>query len=97
MSETKKPKPITVKIDLDYPVEWGEEGLVRSIELKRPKGKHIKNINRDVGIAQLLEIASKISGYTPAFFDELDAVDCLKVTEAIGDFLERGLKTGKTA
>ena len=97
MPKEKKQRPTSVKIELEYPIEWGEEGLVKSIELKRPKGKHIKKINKDIGMEQMFDIASKISGYTPAFFDELDAVDCLKVTEAIGDFLDSGRETGKTA
>jgi hypothetical protein len=97
MSNKKIKKPASITVKLDYPIEWGGEGLVESIELSRPKGKHIKGINRDVGMKQLLEIASKISGKTPGFFDELDAIDCLKVTEVIGDFLDTGRETGKTA
>ena len=94
-SPSSKPKSGAVKIDLDYPLEWGEEGLVKSIELKRPKGKHIKSLGRDANMSDMLKIAGKISGYTPAFFDEMDAADCLKVTEVIGDFLDVGTKTSK--
>lgn len=98
MSNKEKPKPTSVIVKLEYPIEWGkDQGLVEEIELQRPKGKHIKGINKDVGMKQLLDIASKISGYTPAFYDELDAVDCLKVTEVIGDFLDTGREIGKTA
>ena len=96
---SKEKKPLSVKIELDYPVEWGEGGLVKEIELKRPKGKHIKKLGKDVLMENLLTIAAKIcvGDYTPAFFDEMDAADCIKVTEVIGDFLESGQKTGKTA
>lgn len=97
MSKEKKPeKPKTVKVEFDYPIEWGEEGLVKSIELKRPKGKHIKNLSRDIALKHLLEIAGKVSGRTPAFFDELDAGDCFKVSEVIGDFLDTGRETSTT-
>lgn len=91
------PKTTTVKVTLAYPIEWGEEGLVDAIELKRPKGKHLKGLGKDVGMGDIFKIASKVSGYTPAFFDEMDAADCLKISEVIGDFLDSGPKTGKTA
>ncbi len=95
MSEVSK-KTRAVKVKLEYPIDWGEEGLVKEIELKRPKGKHIKNFNKDIGMTQLFQVASKVSGYPPSFFDEMDAVDCLQVTEVIGDFLDTGPRTGKT-
>lgn len=91
-----KPRPSKI-IKLLYPIEWDEEGEVTEIELKRPKGKHIKHLGKDVSMKEIFDIASKVSGYTPAFFDELDAADCLQVSEVIGDFLDSGPKTGKTA
>ena len=96
----EKKKPLSVKIELEFPFEWGKDsGFVSEIELKRPKGKHIKNLGKDVLMESLLIIAAKIcvGDFTPAFFDEMDAADCIKVTEVIGDFLEGGQKTGKTA
>ncbi len=97
MSKEEKTPPSEVIVKLDYPIKWGEGGLVDSVELKRPKGKHLRKLNRDVGMSQLLDIASKVSGYTPSFFDEMDASDCMKVTEAIQDFLDVGPETGETA
>jgi len=103
MSQNKKPspvkKPLTVKIPLEFPFSWGEGGLVEEIELKRPKGKHIKKLGKDVLMESLLIVAAKVcvGDFTPAFFDEMDAADCITVTEVIGDFLEGGSKTGKTA
>lgn len=95
-SNTTEVKPKSVTVKLLYPIKWGDEEKVTEVTLKRPKGKHIKRIGRDVNIDELLKIASKISEYTPAFFDELDAVDCLKITEVIGDFLDTGPAIGKT-
>ena len=84
-------------IKLDFPIEWGEEGAVTEIELKRPKGKHIKGLTKDIGFDDILKIASKVSGYAPSFFDEMDASDCIKVSEVIGDFLDSGQEIGRTA
>lgn len=96
MSKEKKSTEPTV-IELEYPIEWGKDKEpVSEITLKRPKGKHIKNLDGNVNMAQLLGIASKVSGRPPVFFDEMDAADVVKVTEAIGDFLESGPKTGET-
>lgn len=100
---TKRIKPKTnedgsVSIPLRYPVEWGEDGLVTEITLKRLKGKQLKGINREgLSMQTVFNIASKVSDYTPAFFDELDGTDCMVVSEVIGDFLDDGQAIGKTA
>lgn len=93
----KAKKSLSRIIKLDYPIEYGEEGLVSEIELKRPKGKHLKGLTKDVGYNDIIKIASKVSGYPPSFFDEMDAADCTEVSEAIGDFLDNGRGTGRTA
>lgn len=89
-------KSTNVKYELQYPIEWGEEGLVKEIEFKRPKGRHIKSIGKNASMNDIFTIAGKVSGYTPAFFDELDAADCVEISEIIGDFLDGGRETGKT-
>lgn len=90
-----KPTPI-ITMQLDYPIEWGEEGMVKEIEFKRLKGKHIKGIGTDVSMEVIFKLAGKSSGYPPSFFDELDAADCGKVSEVIGNFLGNGQETGRT-
>lgn len=93
----------TVKIKLKFPIKWsvGPEGekLIEEIEFRRPKGKHIKKLNKDVDMDTLIKIAAKVAveDLTPAFFDELDGVDYIAVTEVIGDFLDDGRETGRTS
>jgi len=97
---SKKSKSHSVKVKLKHPIDWASdtgENLVDEVELKRPKGKHIKHLDGEVSMSDLLKIASKVSGYTPAFFDELDAEDCLEIVGVIGDFLGSGPEIGKTA
>ena len=103
MSDKISKKSKTITIDLDFPFEWegdnGEE-LIKSVELSRPKGKHLKNIGKEVSMHDLFKIAAKIATakyVTPAFFDEMDASDCMKVVEVIGDFLDGGRGIGETA
>ena len=84
-------------LKLLYPIDWdSEDGLVTELEFKRPKGKHLKGLTSELGLAEIFKIASKITGFTPAFFDEMDGADCLRVSELIGTFLEAGPKTTKT-
>lgn len=92
MNERKK----EVVVKLDWPLKWDSDELVTEITLRRPKGRDIKSIGKDLNMADLLAIAAKLSGYTPAFFDELDGADCLKVTEVVGDFLDNGQVTGES-
>ena len=103
MSNKVSPKSTTVTIKLQYPIEWeGESGKeeISEIVLGRPKGKHLRAIGKDVGMADMFLIASKIAVnkyITPKFFDEMDAADCMTVTEVIGDFLDNGQGTGETS
>ena len=83
-------------IKLNYPIEWGSEGLVDQITLKRPKGRHMRNINKDVGMDELLNMASRCSGKPSRFFDEMDGSDCIEVSVAIQDFLDNGQEIGPT-
>lgn len=69
---------------------------VTEVELRRPKGKDIKGIGKDVSLDDILKIAAKISAYSPRFYDELDAVDVMKISEVVGDFLDSGPQIGRT-
>lgn len=94
-------KPQTISIKLEYPLEWpGENGkeMISEIEFRRPKGRDIKDLGKDVSMDDIIKIAVKINtkGFTPHFFDGLDGVDYLNVTEVIGDFLDSGAQTGKS-
>lgn len=77
--------PITIK--LSEPIEWGSEAITE-ITLQRPRAKHIKNIStKDVKIADMLAIASKLSGVSASALDELSMDDMHKVVEAVGELL----------
>lgn len=99
MTSESSSKPRASKIvELDYPFEWPTDDgkkLIESIELQRPKGKHIKKFGTTLGMEALMALASKLSGYTPGFFEEMDASDVLKINDVLADFLEGGQKTGK--
>lgn len=80
---------------LQYPLEWDGK-KIESIEIRRPKGKYLKKLNKSTDMGSIIGIASDCSDYTPQFFDELDGVDYIGVTEVIGDFLDVGQGTGRS-
>jgi hypothetical protein len=102
MSKENSPvkKNLSVIVKLSYPLEWaGAEGVkkeITEVEFRRPKGKDIKGMGRDVSLEDILKIAARVSDYSPRFFDELDGIDCMKISEVINDFLDDGQATGKT-
>lgn len=94
-------KEYATTLKLKYPFEWATgdsagKQEVTEVGFRRPKGKDIKGMGKEVSLSDLLNIAAKISEFTPRFFDEMDAVDCMAVSEVIGDFLDDGPSTGKT-
>jgi len=78
---------------LKYPVTWDDKE-VTDIEVRRPKGKHIKRVGATSDLGSMMNIAASITDYTPKFYDELDAVDYLGVAEVIGGFLDNGQEIG---
>jgi len=88
--EKEKKRPTTfrneVVVKLDDPIEWGDEDITE-IRIKKPRGKHIKNLGDDVKVGDMLKIASKCSGMSFGIFEELSSSDAMKVAEAVGDLL----------
>lgn len=90
MSEEVKNKapakgPMTVK--LFEPIEHGSETITELV-LKRPKAKHVKGLNlKDMRIADILQVASKLSGTSMSALDELSTEDMNRVVEAVGELL----------
>lgn len=80
-------------IELDYPIEYDGKSITQ-IELKRPKGKHLKHFPVSPGIGDLLDMGCRVSGLAQYVFDEMDAADVTKVCEVLADFLAGGQKTG---
>ena len=90
---------LSVVIQLKYPFEWADadgsgKKEITEVEFRRPKGKDIKGIGQDVSLEDILKVAAKISPYSPRFFDEMDAVDCMAVSEVVNSFLDGGQETG---
>lgn len=74
------------KYKLLEPVIWGSE-TITEINIKPLKGKHVKLLKKDSGMADLIQIASKASGTPVAVFDEMGAQDVLNIVELVGNSL----------
>lgn len=103
MSNKVSSKSRTVTVKLQYPFPWKTadgEREISEVTLGRPKGKHLKGLGKDVNFSSIIMIAAKIAKeefITPAFFEEMDAADCMRVSEVVGDFLDSGHGIGETA
>ena len=81
-------------VQLQFPFEWDGKKY-DSIQLKRPKGKHLKGLPSEPTLDDLIRVAQKVTGIASPIWDEMDGADMMIVAEKIGDFLGSGRETGK--
>lgn len=82
-----------VKLKLQHPIEF-DGNTITELELARPKMKHLKNMGQNFSLADIMLIASKVSGQPNKVIEELDGADGMRLAEIIGSFLESTPKTG---
>lgn len=92
MDYRKENEDGTVTQTLRFKSKWGEKE-VTEIKFRRPKGKDIKRMKAEPTPEDIIRIATNISDYTPAFFDELDAFDYSQTLLAVSSFLSDGQET----
>jgi len=86
----------TVTLTLQYPINYGEE-RIEKLTFQRPKAKHMRGQKmKDLDFADIINLASKITGRFPQALDELDMVDLVEVSGVIEGFLESTAQGGKT-
>jgi len=84
-----------VKYELATPIEFdGQE--YKSIELKRPKGRHLRDLGGDQSLGAMIMVAVKATGLPRKFFEDLDGYDYVKVGEIYNNFLEIGPRIGNS-
>jgi hypothetical protein len=77
--------PLVVK--LSEPLIFGSE-VIESLTLQKPKAKHIKNVEfKNAKLADILQVASKLSGVSVSYLDELSIEDAKRVADAVGELL----------
>lgn len=80
-SETPAPQDPTtgtqfpVVIPLKHPIKLGSEQWVRSISIRKPKGRDIRRIPMQKDFGMFMKWGEILSGETPFVFDEMDKED----------------------
>lgn len=103
MKETKAKLPLilhnqdgSVTVKFREPIPFGEETF-SEIKLRKPKAKDLKGMKlRDLQVGDILNIASRLCGESPAVLDEMGMADAQAVLGVVSDFLEGGGTTGPT-
>lgn len=67
------------------PINWGKNETIEEITFQPLKGKHIKFLKKDSGMAEMIQVASKSSGTPMAVFDEMGAQDVMNIIEIMGN------------
>ncbi len=89
---------------LKYPIEIRDKesgaviDTITTLTLTRPKGKHLKAMDRAEGdVARTLALVGAVSGQPPAVMDLLDSADFAGLTEIVEDFFGGRRPTGATS
>lgn len=74
-----------VTLKLNTPIQFGSE-TIQELTFQDLKAKHIRHLPKEVGMNEILGIASTLSGLPDKFIDELTCDDTLRVVEVINGF-----------
>lgn len=88
-----------MRYTLKHPVSVGSETFTH-IEIGTIKGKHMRALPGDpkaYTMGTIMELAQRISGQPSLVFDEMHADDLMEVCAIVGELLDGGQSTGKTA
>jgi hypothetical protein len=83
------------KIKLSSPIQYGTE-LISELEVSPPKAKHMRGMALQMGMDDMLTLASRCTAQPPSVIDELSFNDLTAVMEVLGNFLGSSPPTGKT-
>lgn len=74
-------------VKLKHPIKWGSEEITE-LELRKPTIGDIKHMKlQEQSIADILQLAAKLSAQPEKLIDMLSIDDGLAVTEVVGNFL----------
>jgi len=83
-----------VKYKLATPIEFDGK-TYETLEIPRPKGKHLKTIPANPNLGEVMAVAVKICNVPSKVFDEMDAYDYSEIGGILTDFLSNSPKTSK--
>lgn len=85
--------PVVIK--LRTPVDWGKEGSIDELVLRRGRAGDMKGlkVGGAVPFEDLILLASRLSGRPVGFIEKIDQDDFGEVAEAVMLFYAKSLKT----
>lgn len=82
------------RIELSHPITMGDE-RIESIELDRPKVKHLMAYDRAEGeMAKMAALIAELAGLPKPVIEQMDAADFMRASEVVSGFLDAGRETG---
>ena len=81
---------------LKHPIQFGSE-MITELTFRRPTAGDMMDISANPGMADMIKLASKVSGTEMAKVRMLDIEDTLAVVEIVGGFFPNGQATGGNA
>lgn len=74
-------------LKLQTPIEFGSE-QVSELAFQELKAKHMRHLPKEVGMNEILKLASTLTGLPDKFIDELSSQDTMRVIEVINGFFQ---------
>ncbi len=74
------------------PISFGSE-TITELQFQELKAKHMRQLPKEVGIGDILNLAATLTGVPPKVLDEMTANDTLKVVEVVNDFFPNSQET----
>ena len=76
-----------IELKLETPIHFGSE-VITKLSFSPLKAKHMRALPKDIGMNDLLNLASTLSGVPSQFLDELSSSDTIRVMETINRFFQ---------
>lgn len=78
------------------PIQYGSE-KIEEMQIRKPKAKDLRPMPLEVQTKDLLDLGGRLAGHPPSVIDELCIEDTFDLLEIVGNFYERGRRTGSKA
>lgn len=84
----------TKTVKLKHPVK-GPDGTLNELKFRRAKGSDMRKLSGKPDVGEIMDLAASLADVPPFVIDDLDIDDWQEVMEVVGNFMERGLQTGR--
>lgn len=85
-----------MKHKLHKRIQHGSEEI-SELEFREPVAKDLRKLTGQGGTGEIIDLAGRLCGQTPAVMDQLSIKDTKAVLKIVSDFLDDSQETGKQA